>query len=193
MVRPALASPACCSTAKDTRYRQAARLASASTRGWSAGAVVLHCSGSVRRVPWMKCMRVAMRWLSVTLLCIAPASALAQQQPVQQAPAPPPAQQQAAPPPQPSGPAWSQLPRMQLERQFAGPLQDTLIQRWRDPVDGTVCYIYLPITASHSTPTPSGYVQYGPNTIGSISCLAGGRPPPPQAKSGPTPTPIQPR
>jgi len=34
----------------------------------------------------------------------------------------------------------SKLPRMQLERQFAGPLQDTVIQRWRDPVDGTICY-----------------------------------------------------
>jgi len=35
--------------------------------------------------------------------------------------------------------AWSELPRMQLERQFAGPLQDTVIQRWRDPADGTIC------------------------------------------------------
>lgn len=68
---------------------------------------------------------------------------------------------------------WSKLPRMQLERQFAGPLQDTLIQRWRDPVDGTVCYIYLPITAAHSAPTPNGFVQYGANTIGSMSCLPG--------------------
>jgi hypothetical protein len=67
---------------------------------------------------------------------------------------------------------WAKLPRMQLERQFAAPLQDTVIQRWRDPVDGTICYIYLPITAVHSPPTASGYVQYGPNTIGSMSCLA---------------------
>ena len=43
---------------------------------------------------------------------------------------------------------------------------------WRDPVDGTICYIYLPITAAHSPPTASGYVQYGPNTVGSMSCLA---------------------
>jgi hypothetical protein len=71
-----------------------------------------------------------------------------------------------------SAPAWNQLPRMQLERQFAGPLQDTIIQRWRDPADGTVCYLYLPITASHSPVQGSGYVQYGPNTIGSISCVA---------------------
>ena len=66
---------------------------------------------------------------------------------------------------------WAKLPRMQLERQFAGPLQDTIIQRWRDPVDGVVCYIYLPITAAHTPPTPSGFVQYGANTIGSVSCL----------------------
>lgn len=68
---------------------------------------------------------------------------------------------------------WDQLPRMQLERQFAGPLQDTLIQRWRDPVDGTVCYLYLPISAAHSPPTASGFVEYGANTVGSISCMAG--------------------
>lgn len=74
---------------------------------------------------------------------------------------------------QPSeSPAWAKLPRMKLERQFAGPLQDTIIQRWRDPVDGTICYIYLPITAAHSTPTVSGFVQYGANTIGSVSCFA---------------------
>jgi hypothetical protein len=77
-------------------------------------------------------------------------------------------------------PTWAQMPRMQLERQFAGPLQDTIIQRWRDPVDGTVCYIYLPITAQHSPPTQAGYVQYGANTLGSISCVA-----PPPAASAP--------
>jgi hypothetical protein len=94
-----------------------------------------------------------------------PLAAQAQQQSPQQQP----------PPQQPA--AWNQLPRMVLERQFAGPLQDTIVQRWRDPVDGTICYIYLPITAAHSPPTQSGYVQYGANTIGSISCAM---PPPPQ-------------
>lgn len=69
-------------------------------------------------------------------------------------------------------PQWQRMPHMQLERQFAGPLQDTIVQRWRDPADGTVCYIYLPISAAHSAPTAEGFVQYGPNTIGSISCLA---------------------
>jgi len=88
--------------------------------------------------------------------------------PVPAAPAAPPAPvAQPAPPPS----NWPTLPRMQLERQFAGPLQDTVIQRWRDPADGTVCYLYLPITAAHSLPTASGYVEYGANTIGSISCL----------------------
>ncbi len=80
---------------------------------------------------------------------------------------------------------------MKLERQFSGPLQDTVVQRWRDPVDGTVCYIYLPISAPHSLPTASGFVQYGPNSVGTISCFAGAadstRPAPPPAtqKSAP--------
>lgn len=83
------------------------------------------------------------------------------------------------PPPQPQESAqWAQLPRMQLERQFAGPLQDTIVQRWRDPADGTVCYIYLPISAAHTPPTAAGFVQYGANTIGSISCVAAAMPAP---------------
>ncbi len=102
---------------------------------------------------------------------------LAQQAPQQ--PAPPP--QQAQPAPQtPSNGEWAKLPHMQLERQFAGPLQDTVIQRWRDPVDGVVCYIYLPITAAHSAPMPSGFVEYGANAIGSVSCLQ-----PPKAAAAP--------
>jgi hypothetical protein len=68
---------------------------------------------------------------------------------------------------------WQNMPRMEIERQFAGPLRDTIIQRLRDPQDGTVCYIYLPITAPHTMPTGDGFVQYGPNTIGSISCVRG--------------------
>jgi hypothetical protein len=66
---------------------------------------------------------------------------------------------------------WEQLPMMQLEQMYRGPLKDTVIQRWRDPALGSVCYIYLPITAAHSDPQPSGYVQYGANYIGSISCV----------------------
>ena len=94
------------------------------------------------------------------------------------------AQQAAAPRPQ-QPPSWAQMPRMQLEQQFAGPLQDTIIQRWRDPADGTVCYIYLPITAPHSPPVPSGYVQYGANAIGSISCTAPPAPTTAQTKAAP--------
>jgi hypothetical protein len=83
------------------------------------------------------------------------------------------AQQPPAAQPQPpqESDEWARLPRMQLERQFAGPLQDTIIQRWRDPNDGAVCYIYLPITAAHSSPTATGFVEYGANAIGSISCI----------------------
>jgi hypothetical protein len=110
-------------------------------------------------------MRIAPTILAI--VCALPPAASAQQPPPQQQP--------------PQG-AWAQLPHMQLERQFAGPLQDTIIQRWRDPVDGTVCYIYLPITAQHSPPTGSGYVQYGANTIGSISCAV-----PPQQQQPPRP------
>lgn len=66
----------------------------------------------------------------------------------------------------------SQPLHMMLEGQFAGPLQDTTIERWHDPVDGTVCYIYLPIAVAHSS-GPSGLVQYGAANIGSISCIPG--------------------
>lgn len=69
-------------------------------------------------------------------------------------------------------PAWGQLPKMQLEAQFAGPLQDTIVQRWRVS-DGTICFIYLPIAAAHTPPTATGFVQYGSNSIGTISCFAG--------------------
>jgi hypothetical protein len=93
------------------------------------------------------------------------AAATAQQQPPQ--PAPQQFQESAE---------WGKLPKMVLERQFAGPLQDTVIQRLRDPVDGTICYLYLPISAPHSPPTATGFVQYGPNIIGSINCVPGAPP-----------------
>jgi hypothetical protein len=69
--------------------------------------------------------------------------------------------------------SWQELPRMELQQQFGGPLRDTIVQRLRDPYDGTVCYLYLPMVAQHTPPTQSGYVQYGANTIGSISCVPG--------------------
>jgi hypothetical protein len=78
-------------------------------------------------------------------------------------------------------PAHPQLPRMQVIAQYGGPLQDTLIQRLRDPVDGTTCYLYLPIAVHHTPPgAETGYVEYGANTVGSISCFAA--PPRPPAK-----------
>ena len=113
------------------------------------------------------------------LIAILPLAVAAQERPRQGSPPPPQPEQHAqpaAPEPQAAqqnqgGSEWSKMPRMQLERQFAGPLRDTVIQRWRDPNDGTICYIYLPISAPSGPPTPPGYVQYGSSTIGSISCL----------------------
>src|SRR4051812_32927655 len=78
--------------------------------------------------------------LAMAFAIASPQPGLAQQQ--QPAPMTPP----AAPPAAGTAPApgqqqfqqsaeWGKLPRMQLERQFAGPLQDTVVQRWRDPVD----------------------------------------------------------
>ena len=122
------------------------------------------CSDAAKQAVLMGLTRLS---LLAGCLLLCPLSAFAQQPQPPQPPQPPQQQQQ---PQQPS--EWAKLPRMQLERQFAGPLQDTIVQRWRDPADGTICYIYLPITAAHSAPTPNGYVQYGANTIGSISCFA---------------------
>ncbi len=69
--------------------------------------------------------------------------------------------------PAPAAPAMNY---MQLQAQYRGPLQDTIIQRWRDPIDGRICYVYLPVVVQHSQPTPMGLVEYGSNNIGSISC-----------------------
>jgi len=90
--------------------------------------------------------------------------------------------QQPAQPQQPfqASQEWAKLPKMVLERQYAGPLQDTVIQRLRDPADGTICYVYLPISVAHTAPTASGFVQYGSNGVGSINCL----PPAPAAPPG---------
>ena len=90
---------------------------------------------------------------------------------------------------------WERLPRMQLEAEYAGPMRDTTIQRWRDPGGNVVCYLYLPFTAQHSPPTPTGYVQYGSNIIGSISCVpvlaSAPAKPPPTAKVTPPHTPAK--
>jgi hypothetical protein len=68
----------------------------------------------------------------------------------------------------------SQPLRMKLDGQYAGPLKDTTIQRWHDPVDGTVCYVYLAVVVPHSA-GPPGYVQYGSADTGAISCLRSGK------------------
>lgn len=86
------------------------------------------------------------------------------------APAPPLAAAPEAPrPPEPAGPRWEDFPVMTLERIFRGPLRDTVVQRWRDPVDGATCMIYVPLTAAFSG--QGQYLIYGPNSIGSISCF----------------------
>ena len=67
---------------------------------------------------------------------------------------------------------WEGLPTMNLEQVFRGPLPDTVIQRWRDPVNSSNCYMYLPVSAPLAAPQPgSNSFQYGPNIIGSISCV----------------------
>jgi hypothetical protein len=77
----------------------------------------------------------------------------------------------AAAPETPPPPPHAALPHMQVQAQYGGPLQDTLIQRLRDPIDGTICYLYLPIAVHHTQPgKDTGYVEYGANSVGSISC-----------------------
>ena len=92
----------------------------------------------------------------------------------QDAPAPAPAviERAAAPTPPVKKPVF---PHMELQAQYAGPFADTLIQRWRDPIDGRVCYLYLPAHVKHAPlEIPGGFFDYGANSIGSISCGAPG-------------------
>jgi hypothetical protein len=119
---------------------------------------------------------------TATAVAITAAAALAQapKQAQQAAPQPQQAQQpQQAPQPQQAQQAqqqaviWERMQRMTLEAEFAGPLKDTTIQRWHDPATDMFCYLYVPFTAQHSPPAQNGYVVYGPNTIGSISCVPG--------------------
>lgn len=122
---------------------------------------------------------MARRMMAAALGCAAVATAASAQQ------AQPPAPQQ---PSQQETPRWDSLPLMKLEAFYRGPLMDTVIQRWRDPVDGSVCYIYLPISSEHAQTPSSPYVQYGSNQIGSISCFAqpvAAAPPAPAAQAKP--------
>ncbi len=89
----------------------------------------------------------------------------------------------AAPQPAPKKPVF---PHMELQAQYAGPFADTLIQRWRDPIDGRICYIYLPANVKHAPlEKPGGFFDYGANSIGSISCGEPG----PQGKAVPAAPP----
>ncbi len=76
-------------------------------------------------------------------------------------------------PQQQATPNWDSFPTMLLERVYRGPLRDTVVQRWRDPIDGTVCFLYIPMSAPLLPPQSANqpYVHYGPNTIGSLSCV----------------------
>lgn len=86
-----------------------------------------------------------------------------------------PTQNPATEPSQPM-PTHPALPRMEVIAQYGGPLADTLIQRLRDPIDGTTCYLYLPIAVHHTAPNvETGYVEYGSNGVGSISCFPASR------------------
>jgi hypothetical protein len=62
------------------------------------------------------------------------------------------------------------LAPMQLDGQFQGPFHDTVIQRWRDPQTGVLCYLFIPLRVENQR-TPSGGYAYGSNTLGSMSCL----------------------
>ncbi|MDQ0395890.1 hypothetical protein [Labrys monachus] len=121
----------------------------------------------------------------LTLLAAGTAAAQQAQQPPAQQPPIPQVQQTPAQPVQ-QGPRWDSLPLMKLEAYYRGPLMDTVIQRWRDPVDGSICYLYMPISAEHTQTPNSPYVQYGAHQIGSISCFA-------QPMAAPAAAPAPPR
>ena len=92
-----------------------------------------------------------------------------------QPPAHPEAPASSAPVPAVAPPAasaeWSSFPVMLLEKIYRGPLRDTIVQRWRDPIDGSVCFLYIPISTPMLPQPAEGYMQYGANQIGSISCV----------------------
>ncbi|NHK28894.1 hypothetical protein FF098_013310 [Parvularcula flava] len=73
--------------------------------------------------------------------------------------------------PQREYPPKPQFQPMELQAQYQGPFEDTVIQRWRDPVDGSVCYLYIPAQVSREQRDDSPFLDYGSNNIGSISCI----------------------
>ncbi len=74
-------------------------------------------------------------------------------------------------------------PTMKLEARFQGPFPDTMIQRWRDPQTGVLCYLFLPIRVEQ-IPISSGGIAYGANTLGSLSCVSGARDDPSTRQNG---------
>ena len=81
----------------------------------------------------------------------------------------------AASPPAVAPPAAAPPSQMVLDGQFPGPFKDTLIQRWVDLAVGAICYLYIPVSVPalpRSEQTPADQPRlYGPNGIGSISCI----------------------
>lgn len=80
--------------------------------------------------------------------------------------------------PAPTPPNLSQSvpPSLRLTGQFPGPFQDTLIQRWQDSSTGVTCYLYIPVMVpwvnqQPGLPGQNPVRQYGPNQLGSISCV----------------------
>ena len=74
---------------------------------------------------------------------------------------------------EPSGRVVGQLV---LDAQFNGPFKDTLIQRWVDVSASAICYLYIPVTLAAMPLQQNNGSQdstriYGPNSMGSISCI----------------------
>lgn len=118
-------------------------------------------------MPTARCRRPVLSGLLLAMSAISPATAQ---------PKPPAAAPTATPPADPSpsaatSPVWGSFPTMLLEKVYRGPLRDTIIQRWRDPIDGSVCFLFIPISTPLLPQPAEGYMQYGPNQIGSISCV----------------------
>lgn len=73
---------------------------------------------------------------------------------------------------QPAAQAWDNFLPMILEQVYRARLRDTIIQRWRDPANSIICYLYVPISTSFAQAQQgNSFVQYGANNIGSISCV----------------------
>ncbi len=61
-----------------------------------------------------------------------------------------------------------------LDGQYSGPFKDTVVQRWVDRITGNVCYLYIPVVVPgvpNSGGAPGQPRVYGPNGIGTISCV----------------------